>query len=149
MIFFYNISNHEKSFWCVHNQRIVSWLAWSLFVYIMTPPRNPGWVVFSLQIVCLCVYVCVCVRLCLWAKFQPNRCTDLDAVFAKRLLSTLAQTLLYIEICDLRFKVKVTVTQYSFFLHNSLWTSILYISALLCLIKLKLVCSLDMPIADL
>ena len=42
--------------------------------------------------VCLCV--CLCVRLCLWTKFQPNGCTDLDAVFAKRLLSTLVRTLL-------------------------------------------------------
>ena len=42
-----------------------------------------------------------------------------------------------IEIGDLGSKVKVTVTQYPFFLHNSLLNSILYISALLCSIKLK------------
>ena len=45
--------------------------------------------------VCLCVCVCVCV--CpdfLWTKFQPNGCTDLDAIFAKWLLNALAQTLL-------------------------------------------------------
>ena len=36
----------------------------------------------------------VCPAEFLWTKFQPNRRTDLDAVFAKWLLSTLAQTLL-------------------------------------------------------
>ena len=53
--------------------------------------------------VCLCVCVCVCVCMCvyvsvcpefLWTKFQPNGCTDLDAVFAKWLLTALARTLL-------------------------------------------------------
>ena len=45
--------------------------------------------------VCLCV--CVCVSVCpdfLWTKFQSNGCTDLDAVFAKWLLTALTQTLL-------------------------------------------------------
>ena len=42
-----------------------------------------------------------------------------------------------IEIGDLGSKVKVTVTQYQFLLHNSLLTSLLYNSAFLCLIKLK------------
>ena len=42
--------------------------------------------------VCLCV--CECGRLSLWTKFQPNGWTDLDAVFAKWLLTALAQTLL-------------------------------------------------------
>ena len=43
----------------------------------------------------VCLYVCVSV--CpdfLWTKFQPNGCTDLDAIFAKLLLIALAQTLL-------------------------------------------------------
>ena len=44
--------------------------------------------------VCVCMCVCVCVRLCLWTIFHPNGCTDLDAVFAKRLLITLARTFL-------------------------------------------------------
>ena len=50
---------------------------------------------FSLS-VCLCVCLCVwlCVRHFLWTKFQPNGCTDLDAVIAKWLLLALAQTLL-------------------------------------------------------
>ena len=47
---------------------------------------------FSLS-VCLCVCVSVCPDF-LWTKFQPNGCTDLDAVFAKWLLTALAQTLL-------------------------------------------------------
>ena len=42
--------------------------------------------------VCVCVSVCLCVRHFLWTKFQPNGCTDFDAVFAKWLLSTLART---------------------------------------------------------
>ena len=35
---------------------------------------------FSLS-VCLCV--CVCPALFLWTKFQPNECTNFDAIFAK------------------------------------------------------------------
>ena len=42
-----------------------------------------------------------------------------------------------IVIGDLGSKVKVTVTQYPFLLQNSLLTSLLYISVLLRLIKLK------------
>ena len=42
-----------------------------------------------------------------------------------------------IEIGELRSKLKVTVTQYSSFLHNYLFTLLLYISFLLCLIELK------------
>ena len=44
--------------------------------------------------VCLSVCLCVCVRHFLWTKFQPNGCTDLDAVFTKWLLIALARTLL-------------------------------------------------------
>ena len=46
--------------------------------------------------------VCLCVRLCMWTKFQPNGCTDLYTVFAKRLLSTLARTLLKLVILGQR-----------------------------------------------
>ena len=52
-----------------------------------TPPRNRGGVIFSLQFVCVCPDF-------LWTKFKPNGCTDLDAVFAKWLLTALARTLL-------------------------------------------------------
>ena len=51
---------------------------------LITPPRNHGGGIFSLQFVCLCVCMCVCVRLsvwlcvCQWTKFQPNGSTDLD-----------------------------------------------------------------------
>ena len=41
------------------------------------------------------------------------------------------------EIGDLVSKVKVTVTQNRFFLHNYLLSSLLYISLFLCLIKMK------------
>ena len=47
--------------------------------------------------VCVCVCVFVCLSVCpalLVNKFQRNGCTDLDAVFAKWLLTALAQTLL-------------------------------------------------------
>ena len=62
--------------------------------------RNRGGVQFSLQFVCVsvCVCMCVCFQLFLWTKFQLNGCTDLDAVFAKCLLSTLARTLLKLVI---------------------------------------------------
>ena len=43
----------------------------------------------------------------------------------------------HIEIGDLGSKVKVTVNQYPFSLHSSLLIYLLYISAVLCLIKLK------------
>ena len=60
--------------------------------------------------VCLCVSVCVCVWVCvstvfLWTKFQPNGCTNLDAVFTKWLLTALAQTLLKLVILTQRLKV--------------------------------------------
>ena len=54
-----------------------------------TPPRNRGGVIFSLQFICVCVSDFSCEK-----KFQPIGYTNLDAVFAKRLLSTLAWTLL-------------------------------------------------------
>ena len=44
--------------------------------------------------VCVCVCVCVCPFVCQWTKFQSNGCTDLDAVFAKWLLTALAWTIL-------------------------------------------------------
>ena len=53
-----------------------------------------------------------------------------------------------IEIGDLGSKVKVTVTQYPFFLHNSLLTSLLCISALLCSIIMKFDLSLRYTIGQ-
>ena len=84
--------------------------------------------------------MCVCVSVCQWTNFQPNGCTKLDAVFAKFFLTGLARNLL--KFGNLWLKVKVTVTQYPFFLHDSLWTSLLWISALLFSIKMKF----DMPL---
>ena len=55
-----------------------------------TPPRI-SWRVYILTAVCLCM--CLCVQVCLWKKFQLIGCTDLNAVYAKWLLTTLAQTL--------------------------------------------------------
>ena len=50
-----------------------------------------SWRSYIFTSVCLCVCVS---NVFLWTKFQPNGWTDLDAVIVKRLLSTLAQTLL-------------------------------------------------------
>ena len=69
-------------------------------VIIITPPRNHGGVTFSLQFVCVyvcvivCVRDCVCVCVCVCVSIrkqniQSNGCTNLDAVFAKRLLASL------------------------------------------------------------
>ena len=51
-------------------------------------------IMILLQFVCLCVCLCECPSVCLWTKFQPKGCTDLDAVFAKWLLLALARILL-------------------------------------------------------
>ena len=77
----------------------------------------------------LSVCVCVCVRLCLWLKLRPNGCTDLDAVFAKQLLSTLAQTLIKFVTLGQRPR--------SQWIKIHFLTSLSYISALVHLIKLK------------
>ena len=42
--------------------------------------------------ICLCV--CLCVMSSCEKKFQPNGCTDLNAVFDKWLLTALARTIL-------------------------------------------------------
>ena len=64
-------------------------------VKIFTPPQNCGGVIFLLQFVCVLVCVSVCVSDgFLWTKFQLNGWTDLDAFFAKWLVTALAQTLL-------------------------------------------------------
>ena len=76
--------------------------------------------------VCMCVFMCVCVCVFLCTKFQPTRCTDLNAVFAKQLLTAYPRTLLK----------SVTLGQRSRS-HKSLLTSLLYNSALVYLIKLK------------
>ena len=105
-----------------------------LYFYISTK----SWRGYIFIAVCLCVCLPVCLSVCVWlflcTKFQPNRCTDLDAVFAKRLPSTLAQTLSKL---GQRSKVKVTVGQYPFFIHKSLLISLLCISTFLCLITMK------------
>ena len=88
----------------------------TLRAMIITPHRNRGGVIFSLQFVCVSVYlsVCLCVRLCLWRKFQPNGCTDLNAVFAKRLHSTLARTLLKLVTLGQRWRSKWRNTPFFF-----------------------------------
>ena len=77
-----------------------------------------SWRSYIFTAVCLCVCVCLCVRLFLWTKFQSNIWTDLEAVFAKRLLSALAWTL---------FKL-VTLGQRS----RSQWLKIHFFFIILC-----------------
>ena len=64
---------------------------------IVTPPRNRGGVIFSLQFVCVCVCVCVC--LCVYPtllvnKIPAERMLRFGRNFTKSLLLALAQTLL-------------------------------------------------------
>ena len=91
----------------------------------------------------LSVCVSVCVSVCLWTKFQPKRCTDLDAVFSKWLLTALAQTLLKFVTFSKRSRSQWR--NIHFFLHYSLSIALLCISALLCPIKIKY----SMPLLDL
>ena len=59
-----------------------SWAKLTTKCLLITPPRHRGGFIFSLQFVCVSVCVSVCPEF-LWTKFQPNGCTDLNAVFAK------------------------------------------------------------------
>ena len=93
----------------------------------------------------VCVCVCVCVSVCLSVCLSGNSCEQNSSRTDTPILTrfSLNKMVAYytgsdpIEIGDLGLKVKVTVTQYPFFLHNSLLTSLLYILALVSLIKLK------------
>ena len=75
--------------------------------------------------------------------FQPNGCTDLDVVFAKWLLTALARTLLKLVTLGQGHSDVVPI----FF--NSLLTSLLCISALLCTIKVKVGMLLRNTLVDL
>ena len=109
---------------------------------IVTPPRNRRGVIFSLQFVYVCVSVCLCVCVSCSACEQNSNRTDAPIWIWFSPNGCLLHWLKAIEIGDLGSKVKITLTQYPFFLYNSLLTSILYISALLCLIKMKV----DIPL---
>ena len=64
-----------------------------VFVYYTSTKSWRGYI-FNAVCLCVCLSVCVCPAFFLWTKFQPNRYTDLDAIFTNRLLSLLARTLL-------------------------------------------------------
>ena len=103
-----------------------------------TPPRNRGGIIFSLQFVCVCVCVSVCISVCpavLVNKIPAEQMNRFGRGFRYLVASYTGSD--PIEFGDLGSKVKVTVTQYLFFLHNSLLSSLLCISALLCLTKIK------------
>ena len=76
-----------------------------------------SWRSYIFTAVCLCVCLCVCVyvsvRIFLWTKLQPNGCTDLDAVFAKWLLPSLAQTQLNLVTLGLRSRSQWRITHFS------------------------------------
>ena len=86
----------------------------------------------------VCQSVCVSVFLFVKEQIfsQTGGCTGLNAVFVKWLVTELAQILLKLVTLGQRSRSQwrrlITI-----FLDNSLLTSLLYISALLCLIKLK------------
>ena len=93
------MQTHEMKRLIIENASSNFYINWT--TAFITPPRNRGGVIFSLQFIYVCVCVCVCLCVCesvcpdfLWTKFQPNLWTDLDAIFAKWLLTALAQTLL-------------------------------------------------------
>ena len=70
---------------------------------------------------CVCVCLCVCVStVFLWTKFQPNGCTDLEAVFAKWLLTVLVRILLKLVTLGQRSRSQWHKTH--FFSYNSLLT---------------------------
>ena len=118
------------------------------FYFIFIPTWYREGVTFSLQFVCVCVWERVCRSVCLSVnKFPAKLCTHLDVV--------LCQMVAYftgcnpIEIGDFWLKVKITVTKYRVFHHNSLLTFLLCLSTLLCSIKKwNLACYLDMPLVD-
>ena len=144
----YNILNYIS--WIFHLFEQVL-LTWHLELHIIltlkqehlfvTPPQNRKGVIFLLQFVCVCVSVCLCVRHFLWTKFQPNGCIDLDAVFAKWLLTALAQILLNsvtlgqrsrLQWRNIRFSSQFSVNFPTFYLsslmsdQNEIWKSLRY-----------------------
>ena len=111
---------------------------------IVTVVLSSKWFFFTpppFTAVCLSVCLCVCVCMCVCPAVLVNK------IPAKR-MHRFGRSFRYmaayrtgsnsIEIGDLGSKVKVTVTWYPFFLHNSLLTSLPCISALLCFIKMSL-----------
>ena len=73
----------------------------SYFLVTLFYASTITWRGYIFSPVCLCVCLSVCLSVCpdfLWTKFQPNGWTNLDAVFAKLLLTALAQTLLKLAV---------------------------------------------------
>ena len=87
--------------------------------------------------VCVCVCMCVCVCVCVCVCEKNSSRTDAPIWMRFSLNGCLLHWLDPIKISDLGSKVKDTVTQYQCFLHNYQLTSLLYISALVCINKLK------------
>ena len=104
----------------------------AIYIYIIiTPPRNQWGVIFSLQFVCLCVSVCVCDSPC------EQNSSRTDASIYTRFSLNVCFTH-WLE-PNWNWWLWVTVAKNPFFLHNSLSTSLMRISTLLCLIKIKYV----------
>ena len=94
-----------------------------------TPPRNRGGVIFLLQFVCVCVCVCVCLSVRLWTKCRSNRYSDFDAVLLQS-LEPYWNWWPWVKGQGHSDVIPIV-------LHNFLLTSLLCISTILCLIKLK------------
>ena len=89
------------------------------------------------------IFTAVCVCVCLSVCVYGSACVQIPAERMNQFEHSFHLIIAYrtgwnpIEIGDLGSKVKVTVTQYPFFLYYPLLTSLLCISAQLCIIKMK------------
>ena len=136
--------NKRSSLSKIENWKLKKKIGSIQYVYFNCYTSTKSWRGYiSLQFVCVYVYVCVCVCERVWKKFQPNGCTNFDASFAQCLHTTLAQTLFQLVTLSQRSR------SISFFLNNSLLTSLLYFSALLCTIKMKIGMSLRYALSRL
>ena len=123
---------------------------WLNFVIFITSPRNRGGVIFSLQFVC--VYVCVCVSVCLCVQFsceQNSSQTDAPIWTRFSLNGCFPHWLKPYWIWWPWVKGQGYSDVIPIFLYNFLLTSLLCISAILCLIKLKFGMSLSRPLVVL
>ena len=114
---------------------------------IITPPWNRRGVIFSLQLwVCLCVCVSVCVS---GSAYEQNSSRTDEPIWTLFSLNGCLRhwLKLYWMWCPW-VKSQGHSDVMPTFLHNSLLTSLPYISALLCLIKMKFGMSLRYPLGQ-
>ena len=136
-----HLANGSSRPWCRWGHKRHLAYRFFLLSFVFTPPRNRGGVNFYYSL-SMCKSLCVCVWVSGTSCEQNSSRTDEPILMRFALNGCLHHWLGPYWNCGLESKVKVTVTQYPFFLHNSLLTSLLYISVLLCLIKLKFLSSM-------